>query len=100
MELMPFLTTWGCVLGLCLDVVGTVVVFLGVRISIEKANALEEVELPRLMDDIGSPENLQRNKHLSLNRAKERVRASQWAGAGLICFLAGFLLQAIGSWPK
>ena len=94
------LSTWGSVIGLGFDIAGAVLVYFGVRITIAKANALEEVELPKLLGDLGSPENLERNRHLSLGRALERVRASRWAAAGLVCFVLGFALQAIGSWPK
>ena len=100
MEILAFLRTWGPVGGLTLDIVGAVLVYLGVRISIYKAGALEEVELPRLMDDLGSPENLRRNRELSHARALERLRSSKWAAAGLVCFILGFLLQAVGSWPR
>ena len=91
---------WGSVMGLGLNIIGAGLVYYGVRVSIAKANALEEVELPRLMDDLGSSENLERNRQLSHARAVERVRASRWAAAGLTCFVIGFVLQVIGSWPK
>lgn len=100
MDIWPFLQLWGSVLGLGLDIIGACLVYFGIRIGIEKASALEEVELPRLMGDLGSPENLERNRQLSFARAGERVRASRSAAVGLACFVLGFMLQAIGSWPK
>ncbi len=99
-ELWSFLRTWGSVLGLGLDIVGAGLVYFGVSVTIAKANALEEVEMPRLLGDLGSPENLERNKQLSLSRAAERIRAGRWAAAGLWCFVFGFALQAVGSWPR
>lgn len=92
--------TWGTVVGLGLDVVGAILVFNGVRVSLARANALEHIELPRLFDDVGSPENLERNKQLSIRRAAERCRASRWAALGLGCFILGFLLQIISGWPR
>jgi hypothetical protein len=100
MEYWSCLRTWGSVIGLGFDVVGAVLVYYGIRISIAKANALEEVAIPVLMDDLGSPENIEENRQLSQDRAMERIRASRWAAAGLACFILGFLLQAVGSWPR
>lgn len=99
-EILHFLSTWGSVLGLIVDIFGAALVFRGVKISIEKANALEEVALATGIDGVGSQEILMRNKALSKNRASERVRASEWARWGLGCFLFGFILQGIASWPK
>ena len=100
MELWLQLRTWGSVIGLAFDIVGAILVYYGIRINIDKADALEQVKVPVLMDDLGSPENIRENQLLSRGRAFERVRASRWAAAGLLCFLLGFVLQAIGSWPK
>ena len=99
-EFWSFLRTWGSALGLGLDIVGAGLVYFGVSVTIAKANALEEVEMPRLLGDLGSPENLERNKQLSVARAIERMRASRWAAAGLVFFILGFTLQAIGGWPR
>lgn len=95
-----FFRTWGSVLGLGLDIVGAILVYYGVRINFAKADALEEVAVPVLFDDLGSSENICQNKRLSHNRALERVKASRWATAGVVFLILGFLLQFIGNWPK
>jgi hypothetical protein len=52
------------------------------------------------MDDIGGATIVQRATESSNKRAQERLRAKRWSLAGLFFFVLGFLLQAIGSWPK
>lgn len=99
-ELLSLTRTWGVVVGLGFDIMGAILVYNGVRVSLVKADALEQIELPRLFDDVGSSENLERNRQLSLRRAAERFRASRWAAFGLGCFILGFLLQIIGGWPR
>ncbi len=47
-EFWSFLQKWGAVLGLVLDIVGASLVYFGVKVTIAEANALEEVEMPRL----------------------------------------------------
>lgn len=99
-EIWLFFRTWGSVLGLSLDIVGAVLVYYGIRINIARADALEQVVVPVMMDDLGSRENIKQNQDLSHGRALERLRASRWAAAGLALFVLGFALQAISSWPK
>ncbi len=94
------LRSWGSFVGLVFDIVGALLVYVGVRITIARATAIEQIHQVRLFDDLGDPELLKRNEAVAAERARERVRASAWAGIGLICFLIGFTLQAIGAWPK
>ena len=99
MEICAALQKWASVLGLVLDILGAVLVYLGVRITIDKANALEQVAVASMIDDV-SMRLVEQNEELSRARARERVRARNWAAAGLACFITGFILQAIGNWPK
>lgn len=99
-EYLNIVKTWASVIGLFFDIVGAVIVWFSVRITIEKANALEEVALPISFDGVGSPENIKENKILSEKRAKERVRASKLALIGLGFFITGFCIQAYGSLPN
>src|SRR6267143_3207944 len=95
-----FLAKWSSVLGVTIDILGAVLVYVGVRIGIAKATALEQIALGETIDEYGSGDLLNRNAELSAARAQERVRAARWAAFGLACFVIGFVLQGIGSWPK
>jgi hypothetical protein len=95
-----FLEKWASVVGLALDIIGALLVYRGVHITVAKASALEQLELAKLIDDISSDEIIARNERLVNDRANERLRARNWAGFGLVCFIVGFALQTIGNWPK
>jgi hypothetical protein len=99
-EIFLFLRTWGSVLGLVFDIVGACLVYVGVRTSLAEALRLEAPVVPMTIDDIGGEGIVQRANEASNLRAQERLRAKRWSLVGLIFFLLGFLLQAIGSWPK
>lgn len=94
------LVKWGSVLGIAFDIVGAVLVFIGVRISFRQAAMLEQIKQVQTFDDMGAPDVLMWNSGQAQARARERVRASRWAGAGLAFFIVGFMLQGIGGWPK
>ena len=98
--MLEFMRQWGMVVGPALDLVGAVLVFQGVRIGLRRAVEIEAVAVPRLFDDIGSPENIRKNEMLSAARAAERVKASRWAFAGLLFFIAGFSVQLTAGWPR
>lgn len=100
MEALSFFRTWGAVVGLGFDFVGAILVYVGVRMSLIDALALEKPVVEMTINDLGSPETVAAAHAASEGRARERVRAGRWAFAGLLLFLLGFLLQAIGSWPK
>ncbi len=91
---------WSGFVGLIFDIVGALLVYVGVRISIARATLIEQIHQVRLFDDMGDPDLLRKNEAVAAERARERVRASRWAGVGLICFLIGFSLQAVSAWPK
>ena len=99
-ELWLFLRTWGSVIGLAFDIAGALLVYIGVRVTIARAFALEDIPVAKLFDDLGSPEMVEKHERLNDARAAERLRASRWARYGLVLFLVGFVLQAVGSWPK
>jgi hypothetical protein len=86
--------------GLLFDILGAGLVYVGVCITIRRAAAIETIHQIQTIDDMGDPDLLRKNSAVAEDRARERVRASAWAGAGLISFLVGFTLQAIGAWPK
>jgi len=97
---LVLLQKWGPFVGLMFDIVGASLVYVGVRISIVRATAIEQIFQVRLFGDMGDPDLLRKNEEVADERARERVRASKWAMAGLICFVIGFILQAIGAWPS
>jgi hypothetical protein len=97
---LAFMVKWGSVLGVAFDIVGAVVVYVGVRISFRQAAMLEQIKQVETIDDMGAPDVLMWNSGQAQARARDRVRASRWAGAGLAFFIFGFLLQGIGGWPK
>lgn len=99
-EIVFFLSIWGSVIGLLFDIVGAYLVYMGVRISFAEAFRLESPVLPMLMDDLGNEVMALQARKLSHDRVKERLRAKFWSFVGLAFFILGFLLQAIGSWPK
>lgn len=95
-----FFSRWGSVLGVTFDIIGAVLVYVGVRINFRQAAMLEDIKVGKTIDDIGAPEILMWNEQQAVARARERVRAARWARVGLVFFIVGFALQAIGSWPK
>ncbi|MCL5669212.1 MAG: hypothetical protein M1392_04370 [Gammaproteobacteria bacterium] len=99
-EIWCFLSTWGAVIGLALDIGGACLVYVGVRTSLAEALRLEAPIVPMTIDDIGGEGMVQRANEASTRRAEERLRAKRWSLVGLAFFLLGFLLQAISSWPK
>jgi hypothetical protein len=99
-EVWLFLRTWGSVIGLAFDIAGACLVYVGVRTSLAEALRLETPIVPMTIDDIGGNRIVQRATDARNLRAQERLRAKRWSLAGLIFFVLGFLLQAIGSWPK
>lgn len=100
MEALSFLRTWVSVIGLGFDMVGAILIYVGVRMSLTDALVLEKPVVAMTIDDIGGAKALAAAHAASERRARERVRAARWALAGLTLFLLGFVLQAIGSWPK
>lgn len=95
-----FLRTWGSVIGLAFDIAGACLVYVGVRTSLAEAFRLEAPVVPMTIDDIGGTRMVQRATEASNLRAQERLRAKRWSLAGLALFICGFLLQAVGGWPK
>ena len=93
------LLTWGSFIGLGFDIAGASLVYLGVRISLVKALELEAPAVPMTIGDIGGPDLVQKANTISNLRARERIRAKNYALIGLGFFILGFLLQGIGSWP-
>lgn len=81
MELWSFLSTWGAAIGPALDFVGALLVFRGVFISHQRARELERIAPVVMIDDLGSPEIIERNDAFQAARAEERVRAVRWAAA-------------------
>lgn len=96
----PVLRAWGSVIGLAFDIAGACLVYIGVRTSLPEALRLEAPVVPMTIDDIGGANIVQRATESSNQRAQERLRAKRWSLAGLVFLILGFLLQAIGSWPK
>ncbi|MDO8826736.1 hypothetical protein [Methylophaga sp.] len=99
MECLVFIKPYAVIIGLFLDVFGVVLIAMGIWITINKANALEKIALPMLMDDLGSPENEQRNNFLSKKRAEERIKARNFTLCASLFFIIGFGFQIYGSWP-
>ena len=99
-EFWLFLRTWGAVIGLAFDIAGACFVYVGVRTSLAEALRLEAPVVPMTIADIGGNDIVQRANAASNLRAQERLRAKIWSLVGLVFFIMGFLLQAIGSWPK
>jgi hypothetical protein len=99
-EIWFFLRTWGSVIGLAFDIVGACLVYVGIRTSLAEALRLEAQVVPMTIGDIGGESMVQRANENSTRRAEERLRAKRWSFVGLVFFLLGFFLQAIGSWPK
>ena len=95
-----FLRTWGSVIGLAFDIGGACLVYVGVRTSLAEALRLEAPVVPMVVGDIGGEGLVKRASEATILRAQERLRAKRWSLAGLVFFVLGFLLQAIGSWPK
>lgn len=95
-----FLRTWGSVIGLAFDIAGACLVYVGVRTSLAEALRLEAPVVPMTIGDIGGEKLMQQAKAASNLRAQERLRAKRWSLAGLALFIFGFLLQAVGGWPK
>ena len=95
-----FLRTWGSVIGLAFDILGVILVYLGVRTSLAEALRLEAPIVPMTIDDIGGEAMVRKATESANSRAKERLRAKHWSLVGLVCFVLGFLLQGVGSWPK
>ncbi len=91
--------TWGGVVGLAFDIAGAILVYQGVRTSLDEAQRLETPIVPKTIEDIGG-ENIQRQAdEVGRKRAQERVSARNCSFAGLVSFVVGFSLQAVSSWP-
>ncbi|HSS47023.1 MAG TPA: hypothetical protein VLL03_06395 [Burkholderiales bacterium] len=99
-EVFQFFRTRGAVIGLAFDITGAVLVNVGVRTHLRQALLLERHVVEETIDDLGAPDLLARNEAFNRDRAAERVRASRLAWLGLVCFIIGFMLQAISAWPK
>lgn len=99
-ESWQFLRTWGSVIGLAFDIGGACLVYVGVRTSLAEALRLEAPLVAMSIFDIGGQDMVERANAASHLKAQERLRAKRWSLAGLVFFLLGFVLQAIGSWPK
>ncbi len=99
-EIWLFLRTWGSVIGLAFDIGGACLVYSGVRTSLAEAHRLEAPVVPMTFDDIGGEGMVQRANEASNQRVQERLRAKRRSCFGLVLFILGFLLQAIGNWPK
>lgn len=99
-QIWPFLRTWGSVVGLAFDIGGACLAYVGIRTSLAEALRLEAPIVPMTMDDLGGESIVRRANEASNLRAQERLRAKRWSLAGLAFFVIGFLLQAVGSWPK
>jgi hypothetical protein len=99
-HIVDWLQTWGSFFGILLDILGAFLVYYGVHINITRATTIEQIHQAKLIDDLGDPELLRRNEVVAAERARERVRASNWALVGFVFFLIGFALQAFGAWPK
>lgn len=99
-EVWSFVRIWGSALGPTLDVIGAVLVFVGVYISPPRALSVERNVIEETIDDIGAPELIAKNEGFNRARAFERLRASRWAAIGLGFVIAGFICQAIGGLPK
>ncbi len=99
-EVFQFVQTWGHVTGLCLDILGATLVYLGVRTPLRQAFLLERQVVGESISEIGAPELLAQNEGFKRDRARERSRASQYAWWGFVFFVVGFALQAISAWPK
>lgn len=99
-DVLSLLRAWGGVVGLCFDILGAILVFLGVNITRQQAVSLERHALEQTIDDIGAPGLLEKNEAFSRSRALERLRGARWAMAGLCCFIVGFVLQAFSAWPS
>jgi hypothetical protein len=95
-----FVGTWGSVIGLALDILGAFLVFIGVYVAPRQALALEQQAVQETIADIGAPEVAAKNEGFNRDRAFERLRASRSAAMGMAFFVAGFLFQMAGSWPK
>ena len=94
------LCVWGSVIGLAFDIVGACLVYVGVRTTLAEALRLEAPIVPMTICDIGGDRIIRKANEASSLRAQERLRAKRWSLVGLAFFVLGFLLQAIGSWPK
>jgi hypothetical protein len=99
-EVFQYVQTWGAVAGLGFDIVGAILVYLGVRTPLRQAFLLERHVDGQTVGDIGDPEVRAKNEAFQRDRARERTRASQSAWWGLVFFVLGFALQAVSSWPK
>jgi hypothetical protein len=99
-EVLQYVQTWGAVAGLGFDIVGAILVYLGVRTPLRQALLLERQVVGETINDIGAPEVLAKNEAFQRDRARERRRASQSAWWGLVFFVLGFALQGISAWPK
>ncbi|MEK6592185.1 MAG: hypothetical protein AABZ67_03785 [Pseudomonadota bacterium] len=99
-EILQYAQTWGSVFGLGFDIVGAVLVYLGVRTTLRQAFLLERRVVEETVDDIGAPELIAKNEAFNRDRARERARASQSAWWGLVFFVLGFALQAVSAWPN
>jgi hypothetical protein len=99
-EVFQYAQTWGAVVGLGFDIVGAILVYLGVRTPLRQAFLLERQVVGETIGDIGAPEVLAKNEAFQRDRARERRRASQSAWWGLVFFVLGFALQALSAWPK
>lgn len=100
MTLCDFLSRWASFTGLMFDIAGAFIVCYGVHITLIKAESLESVVIPMTLGDIGGEGIIEKAELAKRLRVKERISARNYSWLGLACFVVGFLLQAIGSWPK
>jgi hypothetical protein len=99
-EVFQHAQAWSGVVGLAFDIVGAILVYLGVRTPLRQAFLLERQVVGKTIDEIGAPEVVAKNEAFQRDRARERTRASQSAWWGLVFFVLGFALQAVSAWPK
>lgn len=100
MHLCEFLSRWASVLGLSLDIAGAFLVYLGVRVSFKQAESLETIPTYMTIGDIGKEHIIEKASITKKARIEERLRAKKYSKLGLVFFVAGFLLQVLGSWPQ
>lgn len=97
-DFWSFLRAWGGVLGLSLDILGAAIIYLGVRVTEQRALGLEWYEVHDI-EGVTNSKLLERRRRIKRG-VLERLRASRSAGAGLILLVIGFVFQFIGNWPK
>ncbi len=81
---------WVNLIGLILNILGSIVLCYGLVIS--KKNAIE-LGVSRFSAD-------KDDENLKLPQVKDRLKQSRKAIIGMLLLILGFILQVIANWPK